>query len=395
MTLNVKFHSDHIEALKVEIKKKFKNELNSSNDGYLKRCVKEVLNCLDQAIVPVSILRSVDFNSVLDKSKNFYGLKMHYISQNAHIHAKIPNIRRSLQLTTQMMNPKDVWKFFLSTVLMELQSGTNFSNLLKIGSDYKFINDQLTKETADMIIAGPRSNMDFPLLLVDICTSDDDCKSREGNKFNSKKMQNMMTNSLIDFYNTRTHWPLPQLNHLSVYGIIVMDYEFYICKMALRPEKNAKFAFVYTQGKRFLPRNLLADPKPSKSFDEEALAEVLRGDLDSTEDEYESSEDDWVTCYTCETCHYRGEGCIYSGFEELSITESESETPKKKKDKNVKTVKNENSNQIKKIITNGAKDYRRPHGGGVASIVALLQTVIAQQEYVKANDQKYKHLKSN
>lgn len=48
--LQVEYHSDHIEELKEEIKKKFKSELNGP-DNYLKRQAQEAINCLNSAVV--------------------------------------------------------------------------------------------------------------------------------------------------------------------------------------------------------------------------------------------------------------------------------------------------------------------------------------------------------
>lgn len=115
MKIQEKYHSKHIEALKQEIKQKFKHELSAAEgDSYLKRKTKEALACLDSAIVSVDILRSADFNPRLDSTKNFYGMKLDVGTANAHLIARKEIIRHSLQMSMQMMNKKDMWKFFLS-----------------------------------------------------------------------------------------------------------------------------------------------------------------------------------------------------------------------------------------------------------------------------------------
>ena len=96
MKIQKNFHSDHIEALKLEIKQQFKHELSPmEGNSYLKRKTIEVLACLDSAIVSVDILRSPDFNVRLDPKKNFYGMKLNVYTTDGHLYASKQNIRRS------------------------------------------------------------------------------------------------------------------------------------------------------------------------------------------------------------------------------------------------------------------------------------------------------------
>lgn len=385
MKIQKKFHSEHVEELKKEIKLKFKQELSGSRNSLLKGQILEVLECLESAVLPVDHLRSPEFNFRLDKSKNFYGLKLDAFTQTAHLHSAYnQNIRKSLQISMQMMNKKDMWKFFLSSTLMELQQDEKVDLMLRVGSDHKFPTDKESNDTADFIIAGPKTKVDFPLLIADI-----KCEAAEGRSgFNPKKLQNMMTTTLVDMFNTRKHWPLTEMVQLCVYGLIVRDEEFYISRMALRPERGTKLAFVYTSGKRSLPRNLFIKPKTKtntavyeRTFNQEVYAQMARGDADSTEEEYESESDEWTTCVLCQTCHYRGEKHLFEQeFEDLCLEQEQKNNPQPAP----KVERN-----------NGAKVYRRPHGGSVTAIVALLQTVQAKYKLFMEKDKQYKHLKTN
>ena len=384
MKTKQEFQSDHIEALKLEIKQKFAYELSSlGEESYLKRKTEEVLACLDSAIVPVDILRTPDFNTRLDGTENFYGIKLGIHTPNGHLIARKKVIRRSLQMSMQMMNKKDMWKFFLSSTLMELQKRAETDLMLRVGSDHKFATDKESNDTADFVIAGPRTNLDFPLLIADICTDDDSAgMARRGsnNPFNPSKLQNMMHTTLVDFYNSRDHWPFSELIHVCVYGLVIYNDEFYICKMALRPERGNKLAFLYTRGKCALPANIFTKPVTSNTFNQEESAQTRHGDADA--EEYFSDEDEWVVCHACQTCHYPGEKHHYleEEFEALSLEEA----PKNPIVPAAAIPKS----------TNGAKTYRRPNGGSVTAIVSLMQTVLAQHEHMKAKDAKYKHIKN-
>ena len=378
------FHSDHIGALKLELKQKFAHELSpEEGETYLKRKTNEALACLDSAIVSVDILRSPDFNFRLDPTKNFYGLKLGTVTPNGHLYARRKTIRHSLQMSMQMMNKKDMWKLFLSSVLMEVDKDSKPDLMLRVGTDHKFATDKDSNDTADFIVAGPRPALDFPLLIVDIC-SDEDPKgqARRGrDPYNPAKIQNMMTTTLVDFFNTRKHWPLTELVHVCVYGLIIHNDEFYISKMALRPERGTKLAFVYTRGKRALPYNLFKTPKPNGSYNYEAWAQTHRGDADSTDDEEYDSDDEWVICHLCQTCHPRdGKHDFEKEFEALELEE----TPKA-------PAKAPAAQQQR---SNGAKVYKRAYGGGVVAIISLMQTVMAQHEFMKSKDAQYKKLKN-
>ena len=364
MKINNIYHSDHVVNLKNEIKTKFKQELSSnSHDDYLKRKANEAIECLDFAIVSVDILRSPDFNDRLDKRKNFYGLKLDIFTSDGHLIARNnQNIRKSLQMSMQMMKKKDMWKLFLSATLMELQKNEKADLMLRVGTDHFFSSDTGSTETADFVVAGPHPRFDFPLLIADIRADD--------STFNAKKLQNMMTTTLVDMFNTRKHWPLTELVHLCVYGLIVRNEQFYVSRMALRPERGAKFAFVYTRGKRVLPRSLFVNPKTEKTFNQEAYAQSRRGDADSSGDEdFVSESDEWITCYQCQTCHYAGDKHLYERMEDLCLD--------------------------KKVPNNGADVYRRPHGAAVTTIVSLMQTVQAKFNMIKEKDRLFKHLKIN
>lgn len=364
MKINTAFHSDHVANLKTEIKTKFKQELSSnSHDDYLKRKATEAIECLDLAIVSVDILRSPDFNDRLDKRKNFYGLKLDIFTSDAHLIARHNDkIKRSLQMSMQMMNKKDMWKFFLASTLMALQPNEKVDLMLRVGTDHAFSSDPKCTDRADFVVAGPRPK-DFPILIADI-------REEESNFFNAKKLQNMMTTTLVDMYNARNHWPLTELVHLCVYGLIVRDDYFYVSKMALRPERGAKFAFVYTRGKRLLPRALFSKPKTEKTFNQEAYAQSRLGDADSSGDDcFDSESDEWITCYRCQTCHYAGDKHLYESLADLCLDE--------------------------KPANNGARLYRRPNGAAVTTIISLMQTVQEKYNLIKAKDQLYKHLKIN
>lgn len=250
-------------------------------------------------------------------------------SYEAFCYTYSPKIRRSLQITNQLMSRRDMWKFFLSTVLMEIQEDEhNLESVMRIGTEYKVPGDE--KVVADFVIAGPKPNMeiDFPLLLVDICTFDDISGIKERgarNLFNPRKMQSMMVSTLINLYNSRTFWPLPALNHLVVYGLIILEDGFYICKMALRPEKHSKFAFVFTKGKRMIPLNLFIAPK-------------------NESDDFERE------------------------FGKLSL----------------------NENKAKNSGKDSHRPYRKFDTEAVMSIISLLQTVISQFKDMKIRDRKYK-----
>lgn len=358
MKINSVYHSDHVINLKTEIKTKFKQELTpNSHDDYLRRRATEAIECLDSAIVSVDILRSPDFNTRLDQRKNFYGLKLDVFTADGHLIAhNNQNIRKSLQMSNQMMNKKDMWKLFLTSTLMELQQDEKVDMMLRVGTDHVFSSDSSSTDKADFVVAGPHPRLDFPLLIADI-------RADESN-FNAKKLQNMMTTTLVDMFNTRNHWPLNELVHLCVYGLIVRNDQFYISKMALRPERGAKFAFVYTRGKRLLPRSLFSPRKTEKTFNQEAWAQHRRGDADSSGDDgFESESDEWITC------HYAGDKHLYERMSDLCL---ENKPP-----------------------NNGAGLYRRPHGGAVTAIVSLMQTVKAKYEMIREKDRLFKHLKKN
>jgi hypothetical protein len=364
MKINKSYHSDHVISLKNEIKTKLKEELSpNSHDQHLKRKAEEAIECLDCAIVSVDILRHPDFNDRLDKRKNFYGLKLDIFTPNGHLIARNnQNIRKYLQMSMQMMNKKDMWKLFLSATLMELQRNEKIDLMLRVGSDHFFSSDSGSNDQADFIVAGPHPRLDFPLLIADIGADD--------SNFSAKKLQNMMTTTLVDMFNTRSHWPLAELVHLCVYGLIVRNEHFYVSKMALRPERGAKFAFVYTRERRLLPRSLFVNPKTEKTFNQEAWAQNQRGDADSSGDEcFESESDEWITCYEFQTCHYANDKHLYDKLEDLCLDEMPP--------------------------NNGAGIYRRPHGGAVTTIVSLMQTVKAKHAILKEKDRLFKHLKIN
>lgn len=380
MKLNSILISEHVIELSTEIKKEFKEELSPlAHNSYLKRKANEALKYLELGIVSVDILRSPDFNSRLDKKINFYGMKLNCTTADGHLYARLPNIRKSLQLTTEFMNKKDQWKIFISTILLEIQdidNDGNYNNLLRLGSDYKFPLRKDLKEVVDLVVIGPRST-DFPLLMADFCGTSN---FKEGyTKFNPIYLQKMMLDSLLHQLQTRSHWPLPELGHIPVFGLLIERDEFVICRMALRLEKSGKMAVVFTKGKRILPYNLFTVRKIVGTFNEQAVAQTRRGDADSTDEDEYSSEDDfenWIT--------YHKNDQAYSFEEEFELLQLEEEHAAQKLAKEAKN---------KTILSNGAKATKKLNGGAVTAIVSLLQMVIAHQEEIKAKDSKYKHRK--
>lgn len=400
MRLDPAYHSGHIEALKAEVKTKFKHVLDDSYHSFLKKQVEQVINRLTRAIVSVDILRSPDFNYLLSQKKNFYGLKLNALSStDAHLYAHSSAIKRAMQLSMQVSDKKDMWKLLLANVLIELQDSESnaVDTMLRFGTNYLIPPVKDVANAADVVIVGPREN-DFPLLIVDFCRKSD---SSPSNRFSPTRLHERMTETLLCHFNNRNHWPLTQLGHISVYGLMIdtATDEFFICRMVMRPEIGPKLAFVYTTGKRFTSRNLFINPtqKPNASvtstYAQEALAQISRGDSDSTDEEEYDEEDEWITCYSCQTCHHKDYvelDCPLSlNFSNLSIEEIRSQPKKEQKEKQQAKAKAQPENKF----INPMPKYKRPHGGSVVAVISLIQTVIQHNKFIKSKDNEYKSRK--
>ena len=101
---------------------------------------------------------------------------------------------------------------------------------------------------------------------------------------------------------------------------------------------------------------------------------------DSTDDEEYDSDDEWVVVI-CAKLAIRG--TVNTTLKRIQALELE-ETPKA-------PAKAPAAQQQR---SNGAKVYKRAYGGGVVAIISLMQTVMAQHEFMKSKDAQYKKLKN-
>ena len=268
----------------------------------------------------------------LDPKKNVYGTKLNVLhSDSMEIVKESSQILESLTISRDFMTKKDVWKIFLSTLLLELDNAP-----MKIGTS-----------DDDLIVYGFKN---VPRLIVEI--------DENGSAVSTIKLQNKMANVLISNYNDNIHWHLPVIiKHLCVYGIIVCGNEFRIYRMSLNAQKGTKLSLLFTGGKQKLPYNLFTykkQPVKSKinvSNNKESCLEFFEewSDLSKSSD-------------LCDL------------FEELDIIE---DAPLSKSA--ASTVDTE------KIV------YKRPNKGSVAAIVGLMQTLLEQDHLVKMKNKKFKN----
>lgn len=396
MPLEKQFHSLHLAALKREIKLKFNCELYSTIEKHseLRKVLQYIFYCLNRGIVPVDILRNTIFNPVLDGKLNFYVLNLNIFHVDS---AKILNdssrIHKYLMMSKDMMSNKDMWKLFLLTTLLELQGEDKGAIKMFVGSDQK-----IGEEEAEFVVRGL---YDAPRLIVVIGGGEW--------AFNERKMKGMMTKVLISNYNNHRHWPLPELVHLSVYGIIALGNDFHIYRMTLNAEKGTKMALLFTRGKRDLPTNLFS---LKQEKEEEIIVSVSESESESkcscvngpdsycdcafeSHSEFGSSfiseynSSDFDSNATDEWSNYT-DSDLCEDFEELDMNGDVIEQPARVSRTDVLNIAVSDPADADLVVV-----YKKPNKGSVAAVIGLIQTILEQDKSIRIKNKKFRQRQRN